>query len=375
MYNFSFYNPVKSEVGKGKHLEVGRISKGQKIMLVSDNVIASMPFYFKIKEILGNRVSSEYTEVVPNPEVDNIDRAIEVAVKHRADCIIGIGGGSVLDASKMLAMAALNGGSSKEYLLGKRKIGEKRLPLILCPTTAGTGSEVTNVAVIGDHSTNTKLSLCSSAFYADISLIDPLLMETAPSKIIAAAGIDVLMHAVECYWNKNSTPVSDALAMYAIKLVVENLEKSYAKEEEANEQMAIASYIAGLAFNQTRTTAAHACGMLLTFYYGIDHGPACALTLVPLMKYNYEDPSAKEKLDVLSKYCGYCNGLELTNKFSSILETTKIPTKLSQYNIPEDAVQKIADAAVNGGYSGITKLNPREVSYAAMVQILSSIYD
>lgn len=368
MYDFLFFNSVKTAVGRGKYRDIHNLASGSRIMLISDRIISTMPFYEEIKQILGERFVCEYIDVIPNPECSNIDDAVRLAKGWNANCIIGIGGGSVLDASKMTAMLLGSEGAAKDYVSGSRKLGDKRVFLVLCPTTAGTGSEVTNIAVITDRSTCKKVPLAGDVLLADYAVVDPCLTSTMPPKIAALTGFDALCHAFESYWSLASTPVSDALALSAIKAILGNLENAYRGDDNAKEEMVIASYMAGLAFNQTRTNICHANSYYLTARYGIDHGTACAITLIPFLRYNYE--GIKEKLDIVGRFCGYSDGKELSDAISSLYNSVGMPRSLRQFGVKKQELPLIAKEALAVGSS---RLNARVVTEEDMRQILYDI--
>ena len=370
MYQFSFYNPVRSHVGRGKYKEIATLAKGSRVFLMSDPIISKMPYFEECKALLGSRCVAIFTEVAPNPECDTVNAAIKIAKDSNADCIVAIGGGSTLDCGKAVAAMVKSTEPAEAYVNGSAKLDKGRLELILCPTTAGTGSEVTNVAVITDTKIFKKTALVSDYFYGDIAVIDPSLTATMPRKVAASSGFDAMCHAVECYWNKVATPVSDSIALYAMKLICNNLTQACDGNDDAREEMVVASYMAGMAFNQTRTTICHAASYYLTARFGIDHGTACTFTLIPFLKFNCKDPAVKAKFDVVGAFCGVKDSDGFIKKLEEMYDYLELPKHLSQYKVEEKDLKDITQECVNVGSS---KLNACDASYDDVYAILKEI--
>ena len=178
-------------------------------------------------------------------------------------------------------MLCTNEGSIEDYIVGGKKLENKRCFLICVPTTAGTGSEVSNVGVFTDHKAHTKRPWVSFDFLPDIALLDPVMTYSLPPRVTVATGLDALCHAVESYWCRATNPITKSAAIMSAKLVLENLMTAFnePKNVEARTNMCVASLLGGLAMGQTRTTACHGISYGLTTNFGIDHGTACALTL------------------------------------------------------------------------------------------------
>ena len=190
-------------------------------------------------------------------------------------------------------------GDIRDFFYKKKDFTTKPLPLIAIPTTSGTGSEVTSVSVCNDDETGTKSPLAHPNFFAHTALVDPNLTLSLPPFVTATTGLDAMAHALEAYWCCAHNPVSDGLAVAALKRIFANLEKAYTdgKNVEARAEMALGSLVAGLAFAPTRTAAVHACSYPLSMYYHLCHGEACAFTLDSFVIINGKaDPVRMEKL-------------------------------------------------------------------------------
>lgn len=268
------------------------------------------PMEARITLIEGLRASAsviELTDVSPNPLTQDIDKMMTKHAGKECDVIVGIGGGSVLDSAKALAMLATNGGSLDEYLgpSATRKIEKKGIPLILLPTTAGTGSEVTKVGVF-TSGTGRKFTLGSPFLYADAAVLCGSLTHSMPPSLTAATGFDALDHALESIWNKNATEITRMAAVHAAISVLEVLDGAYdascrikeprAGDAEVRQKMLDASCMAGVAFSITGTAAGHALSFILSEEWHIPHGTACAFTLEDVYRLALKDTTNVHQL-------------------------------------------------------------------------------
>ncbi len=249
----------------------------------------------------------ELTDVSPNPQTQDIDMMTAKYAGHASDVIIGIGGGSVLDSAKALAMLATNGGSIDEYLgpAAVRKIEKKGIPLILVPTTAGTGSEVSKVGVFTSGS-GRKFTLGSPFLLADAAVLCGGLTHSMPPSLTAATGFDALDHAFESIWNKNATPITRMASVDAAIAILEVLDGVWDAsnrvqsplpgDAEIRQKMVEASCMAGVAFSITGTAAGHALSFILSEEWHIPHGSACAFTLEDIYRLALQDAASAGEL-------------------------------------------------------------------------------
>ena len=272
-----------------------------------------MPIRTQLIEALKtNAEVIELTRVQPNPRCVDIDAMLDEAGLTECDAVIGIGGGSVLDSAKALAMLASNGGMLNDYLgpAPSRKIEMKGLPLILIPTTAGTGSEVTKVGVYTADS-GRKYTLGSPLMLAQVAVLCGALTSSMPPALTAAVGFDALDHAFESIWNKNATPITRGVAIEAAVDVLKVLDEAYdaslrlakplAKDMGVRQQMLLASCKAGVAFNMTGTAAGHALSFILSEEWHVPHGAACAFTLVDIYRHALDDLASTQALATVAK--------------------------------------------------------------------------
>lgn len=229
-----------------------------------------------------------FTEVNPNPETQAVHKGREIYIHGRCEAVVAVGGGSSIDAGKAISVSTVNEGDINNYGRGKRSIAGPIPPLFMIPTTAGTGSEVTNVAVISDPERNKKFVLASPYLYPTCAFIDPILTYSLPQKFIAATGMDALVHSIESYVNNRAQPISDALALEAIKMLRRNLPVSYAdpSNEDAKAQVLLASTIAGLSFSMSGTALVHSMSHPVTAWFGVPHGLANAIILPYVIEFN-----------------------------------------------------------------------------------------
>ncbi|MDJ0879308.1 MAG: iron-containing alcohol dehydrogenase [Halieaceae bacterium] len=243
-----------------------------------------------------------YDGVKPDPTVGVVDAGLEILKAEACDGVLAIGGGSSIDAAKVMAIAVANGLTAMECV-GLKKGKEPALPLFAVPTTAGTGSEVTLAAVISDDETHEKLVVADPKVIPAAAALDPEIMRGLPAHITAATGMDALTHAVESYINTWDTPECLQYGRSATRLVLNNLERACANGDDmgARESMAIASYYAGLAFTTCLVGYVHAVSHQLGGHYSMPHGLANAMVLPHVLELLKD--TAGERLAELAVYC------------------------------------------------------------------------
>ena len=266
----------------------------RKAMLISDEVLMKAGVVQKVLDGFNATdiaIVDVFDKVPPNSTIQTVIDCAERIKKEKCDFIIGVGGGSVIDTAKVANLLAVKGGRIEDhmgaYLLDKN---EALHPSIYIPTTAGTGSEVTKVAVIADPDHDVKLPFAEDQFLPQIAILDPELTVSMPGKISAATGMDALTHAIEAYVDKEWSPASDALALHAVKLITSNILQVCAKPEDlqARGAMLVGSFLAGVAFSHSMVGMVHGISHALGGVYHIPHGIANALVLPEVMAYNLE---------------------------------------------------------------------------------------
>ncbi len=278
--------------GKGTLRLIGESARrlgATKVFLVSDEGVAQAGWIDQAIKHLKD-VGLEYkvwTEPTPNPKDYEVDRGKELYLEAGCDAIIGLGGGSAIDAAKAVAILATNGGKIQDYE-GVDKIERPLPPLICVATTAGAGGEVTQFTIIVDSIRKVKMTIGSKSLVPDIAIIDPMLLSTIDAVLTANTGMDALTHAIEAYVSVAATPITDVLAYRAIQMISSSLRASVASRTnmEAKTAMAMASLLAGIAMSNAILGLVHAMAHPLGGLLNLPHGEANAILLPHVMRFN-----------------------------------------------------------------------------------------
>ncbi|HJW76119.1 MAG TPA: iron-containing alcohol dehydrogenase [Thermoleophilia bacterium] len=295
---FRFVLPTRLQIGPGVASHVGEQVRafGRRALLVSDPGVVEAGVLEPLRQDLA-RAGVEcavFSDVEPNPRVATVDRAVDAAAEHRADVLVAVGGGSVLDTAKAASAVITHGGSVFDYE-GEDRVPGPVIPLVALPTTSGTGSEVTSWAIITDTTRHYKMALGSAFLAPRIAWVDPLLTTSLPPSATAGTGMDALTHAIEAFTARCSNPITDGLALYAIELTGAMLERAVGDgaDVEARCGMSMASVIAGIAFGNADTAAVHSMAEALGGLLDVPHGLANAICLPYVMRFNL--PAVPEK--------------------------------------------------------------------------------
>lgn len=329
---------------------------------------------------LGNAgVSVEvFQDIVAEPTVNDFKKMLEIARQFKADSVVGIGGGSVLDVTKLVA-AFINSDQQVEDCFGTGFIQKKGLWFACLPTTAGTGSEVSPNAILLDERDHLKKGIVSPFLIADVAYVDPKLTWTVPAKVTADTGMDALTHCIEAYTNKFAHPSVDIYALQGIRLIAANLEKAVknGQDQEAREALAFGSLYGGLCLGPVNTAAVHALSYPLGGEFHIPHGLSNAILLPSVMKFNA--PAAMKRYAEVAIAMG-CepgkNDEESAQRgvdfIYQLADAVGIPKKLTDLGIPQTAVDGMAKAAME--VQRLLKNNPREVTEQDARDIYNSLY-
>ena len=331
---FVYTQPVKIFFGAGKFEALGSVLDELK---VERCVIACGKHFAPTAEALKEkepRICAVFGGVEQNPQLSGVIETTRLARECKADAVIGVGGGSAIDTAKFAAAIALGEGEALEYYRGEKPFPAERLTIVAVPTTAGTGSEVTQVSVIS-HETEKK-TINNPAFMPKAAIVDPVLSSTVPPRTTMNTGLDAMAHALEGYWSKNHQPISDLMAVEAVRLILQNLETAYKDggNMEARSNMAMASLLGGLSFALPKTAGSHACSYPLSEDYHLPHGEACAFTLDSFVRIN-----ADERLEELCRV-GLKDTEELARRIAALKALGGLRSKLS--DLGEVDVEKLA---------------------------------
>jgi len=368
---FQFVSPRRIIMGENSITSLGQIVKSYKVdkaLLVTDKVLRELGALqpaIESLELVGIAFDI-FDNVEPNPTIANVELGIEMAKKEGFDIVIGIGGGSPLDVAKGIALMATNPGKVNEYLGMFLPVPEKPLPLILVPTTAGTGSELSFGAVFSDHEAHKKTQIYNYDVIPLVAFIDPIMMMGCAAKLTAASGFDALTHAVESYVTKNANPYSEALAAQAIRLISKGLVPATkdGRNMKARTQMAFGSTFAGMAMSASGLGINHAIAYPLTTHHNVPHGTANAVFMPYTMTFNAEE--VPEKYANIAELMGL-NTSGLSAKKASLkaieevvrfLDELEIPKNIKEFGIKEDELFGFAEIIIRD-YVPLCMFNPR----------------
>ena len=355
----AFFSPNKIVLGKGVAAQLGQEVKalgGSKPLIVTDSGVVKAGLLTAVEDALKAEkiVYGIYDRVLPEPPARVVDESAGIIRKEGYDIVIGVGGGSSLDAAKGASLMATNDGKILDYA-GIDLVPKKGLPKILIPTTAGTGSEVTRVFVITDETDNTKKVVYTSYNLTDVAIVDPMLTISLPPSVTADTGMDALVHAIETFVSMNGTPFSHVLAIKAIGLIAHHLPSAYAKgtNMEARYNMILAATLAGLAFTSGGLGAVHGLAYVLGTEYHMSHGRSNAIMLPHVMDYNKTGNLTKyaliaeamgEDIEGLSLYEAAAKSVDAVRK---LLNAVNLSYRLSDYGIPKEDLTKLVEGGMN----------------------------
>lgn len=317
-------------------------------------------------------------DIVAEPTINDFKRILEQARRFGADSVVGIGGGSVLDVTKLVA-SFINSEQQVEDCFGTGFIKVKGLWFACLPTTAGTGSEVSPNAILLDERDHLKKGIVSPYLIADAAYVDPKLTWSVPAKVTADTGMDALTHCIEAYTNKFAHPTVDIYALQGIRLIAANLEKAVKNghDVEAREALALGSLYGGLCLGPVNTAAVHALSYPLGGEFHIPHGLSNAILLPSVMKFNRPANLRRYAEVALALGCEPGQDADETAQHGvefiyRLAEAVGIPQKLTDLGIPQTAVPGMAKAAME--VQRLLKNNPREVTEQDALNIYNSLY-
>ena len=385
MNQFQFQTTANIISGIGSIQQLATLIKDaqyKKILLVTDPGMLQHQLHVPILDIFQD-VSVEYAiyaDVQADPPEHIMLEAVAFAKQHQVDAIIGFGGGSSLDVAKVIALLAdPRQNQSIQDIYGVNNAKAPRLPLILIPTTAGTGSEVTPISIVTTGET-TKTGIVSPILYADTAILDATFTTGLPAHITAATGIDAMVHAIEAYTSKiKKNFYADMLAKQALKLLNKNLKPVLVNGQdlEARQNMLLGSMLAGQAFANAPVGAVHALAYPLGGHFHLSHGHTNALVLLEVLKFNAPDAKhlyaeLMQWLDPYSK--GSVDGLcdLFIDHIQRHLDGSGLTLKLRDLGVPEHMLETLAHDAML--QTRLLQNNPRKMTYEHALKIYQAIY-
>ncbi|MGB9839387.1 iron-containing alcohol dehydrogenase [Thermovenabulum sp.] len=351
--DFQYFFPSRLIFGTGKVKEVGIYAKeyGKKALIVTGKSSAKNSGALdKITESLRREgISWEiYDRVVSNPTFEDIEEAAAFALDFSAQVIIGLGGGSAMDTAKGIALRIKNEEELEEYFEGKKSTKEAA-PLILIPTTSGTGSEGNNIAVMTNTKNGVKKGLRSPHIYSKVSIIDPELTVTLPKRITAFTGMDAFFHALESFIGLRCQPFTEMYSLKAIELIVKNIEDAYKNGDDIEKRanMALASTLAGISIGISGVCALHAMEHPLSSFFGANHGEGLCPIAVPFLK--YIKPHVTKKLASLAPIFNIDDFLSEEEKAKRVIEwiveiidKLNLPKSIGYFGVKKEDIETLA---------------------------------
>ena len=351
----------------------------KKAMCVSDKGIEGTGITDKVTKSLKDAGIGivMFSGVVADPPIEVVDEGGELAKREGVDCLIGIGGGSSMDTAKAISILLSNPGKAKDYILAKPVRYDTKTPVILVPTTAGTGSEVTAVAIISRPDMNTKWSAFVNTTYA---IVDPELTLTLPKSVTAHTGLDALSHAAEGMTTKMWGPHSDVFGEAAIRKIAKYFVVAYNEpsNKEARTEMMLAANFGGLAFSDPLTHVGHACADALSCHFHTPHGYNCGICLPAAMK--VIAPAVPEKMAVIADALGInLSGKEtgaqlgdlVAGKMRELMHAVGLKSLKEMGFKREDVLSFVPDVVSNH----LSSYSPVEITEDVAREVLADIYD
>jgi len=366
--------------GPGAAKEAGSFAKGlgKKALIVTDSHLMEIGLLKDIKNSLeAAGVSFEiFDEVVTEPILEYTDEGLKMYQKIKADFLIAVGGGSPMDTAKAISALAMNPGKMSDFE-GPNKIPRPGAPLMVIPTTAGTGSEVSQFTIITDTTRNVKMLIASPYILPRVALVDPFMTLTMPQEITAATGLDALTHAIEAYVSVKAQPITNALALHAIKLISGNLRQAWCDGSnlEARTHMMMGALEAGLAFSNASVALVHGMARPIGAYFHVPHGISNAALLPTVMEFSIPG-NPRRYLDLAEAMGEITTGLSLLDAaylsakaVKRLNDDLKIPS-LKGLGVDEKKFNSIvAQMAADALASGSPGNNPRKATQGEIVEL------
>lgn len=390
MNPFVFHTPTRVYFGEDSASSCGDFLRelgGKKVLMVADAFLeksgALKPLIESIRESTGS-APILFTDVPSDSDIDCVNNATAIARAHQCDALVAVGGGSVIDTAKVINICLSFGGEVMDYQ-GLNIIERKLYPLIAVPTTAGTGAEVSFVAMVKDHGEGKKLMFGSRFLAPDVAILDPLMIVSLPAKLTAATGIDAITHGIECYVASGTYSVfTDAICLESLRLLFEFLPQATVDggNIEARGATLVASCMAGVAFTNSGVGITHALAHAVGAKYATHHGMTNAVFLPHGMRFNLD--TVYPRYARIAQFLGFAdeenNGDEralanlLVNKVEALLEKLQLPLTLRELGVPEFSDENLAELTDLAAADPAIMFNPREASSDDLTQLLKRAY-
>ncbi len=348
-----------SYFGKGAISNVATEVKArglQKVLLVTDKDLVKFNVATKVMKVMDDAgiPYTVYDDIKANPTIQNVQEGVELCKKEGADCIVAVGGGSVIDTSKAIGIIMTNPEfADVRSLEGTADTKNPCLPIIAISTTSGTAAEVTINYVITDVEKHRKFVCVDPHDIPVVAIVDPEMSASMPKGLCAATGMDALTHAIEGYITKGAWELTDMLHLKAIEIIARSLRKSVAGDMDGREEMAIGQYIAGMGFSNVGLGIVHSMAHPLSALYDTPHGVACATILPTVLEYNAE--ATGEKYREIARAMGVEGVDNMTQEeyrkaavqaVRQLGQDVGIPQKVSEVGVKEEDIHFLAESAM-----------------------------
>lgn len=373
--------------GSGASGQVGEEVKKLKVkkgLLVTDRILVKLGLLGEIQQSLQQSQIqfAVFDKVFTEPTVDYVKEGLAAYRENGCDFLLAVGGGSAIDTAKAISVMATNPGSLKDYL-GLGKIPEKGAPLVALPTTAGTGSEVTQVTIITDTETDVKMLIGSPFLIPEIAIVDPLLTLSMPQNLTAATGIDALTHAIEAYVSLKAQPMTDGYCLSAIELISGNLRQAWTKGNDiaAREKTMIGALQAGIAFSNSSVALVHGMSRPIGAYFHVAHGASNAALLGVVMefsltgnprRYAHVARALGENISGLTDFAAAQRGAAAVKR---LIKDIKIAS-LRELGVDRNKLYRLAPRMTEDAIaSGSPANNPRQATKEEIIELYKLAYE
>jgi alcohol dehydrogenase len=357
--NFIYRNPTRLVYGENSINEVGQEIDGlrcSKAFLVTDKGVVNAGLAERVEKVLGKKLVGTFDGCIQDSDLRIINEVAEIARSKGADILVSVGGGSVIDTTKGIALVLKEGGKIEDYK-GQQCLSRPQTPHIVIPTTAGTGSEVTYFAVIKDQVNHQKHPYCDDNIIPNVGILDPTMTVGLPPMLTATTGMDAFSHALESMHATQCEPVVDAMAIGAIRLIVEYLPKCVENGSDvfARGQQLLASTMAGIAFNNGQVGMVHALAHTVGGMFKVPHGLANSLFLPYVVRFNMD--VCGDKYTMIAQAMGLDmkdindenSGEAVATAITALTKKMGVPQKLRDVGVPEDGLAQLAENTLSDG--------------------------
>ncbi|MBU1171449.1 MAG: iron-containing alcohol dehydrogenase [Proteobacteria bacterium] len=367
--SFIYRNPTRLVFGENTVNEVNQEVDElgcSRAFVVTDKGVVEAGLTERVEKALGKLWVGTYDKCIQDSSLHIINEAAEIARSKGADVLVSVGGGSVIDTTKGIAIVLKEGGGIQDHQ-GMQSLTRPQTPHIVIPTTAGTGSEVTYFAVIKDQDNNRKLEFSEDRIIPNVGILDPTMIAGLPPMLTATTGMDAFSHALESIHTTQSSPISDAMATHAIEMIVKYLPKCMenGKDLFARGQQLLASTMAGIAFNNAQVALVHAMAHTVGGLFSVPHGTANSILLPHVVRFNMD--ACADRYVLVARAMGLKTqglsdeeiGESVAHAISQFTKSLGIPQKLGDVGVPESRLVEASEVTLS---QGPMVFNPKMVS-------------